>query len=93
MVLPAVIVAQGVALAVLAGLDGSPAWQGARVLAVIAATGLGVWFARQAALAARGGTALALGVVGTVAGAGVASAQLRAGPGAAAASPRWEPAR
>src|SRR5512146_1022962 len=83
-VLPAVIVAQGAVLAALAGADGSPAWQAARILVVIAVTGLGVWFTRQPSRAARGGTALALGIVGTVAGAGVAAAQLRAGFGWAA---------
>jgi uncharacterized protein len=81
---PAVIAAQGAALAVLAGLGGSPVWRVARVLVVLAITGLAVWFARRAGRAARGGTALVAGVVGTVAGAGVASAQAKAGLGAAA---------
>ena len=84
MVLPAVIAAQGAALAVLAGVDGSPVWRVGRVLVVIAITGLAVWFSRRAGRAARGGTALLLGIVGTVAGAGVASAHLKAGLGAAA---------
>ena len=48
--LPAVIAVQGAALAVLAGLDGSPVWRVARVLWVIAITGLatapGPWAAR-----------------------------------------------
>jgi dienelactone hydrolase len=84
-VLPAVIAAQGAALAVLAGVDGSPVWRAARVLAVIAITGLAVWFTRRAGRAARGGTALVLGIVGTVVGAGVAIAQAKAGLGTAAA--------
>ena len=84
MALQAVIVAQGAVMAVLAGADGSPAWQAARVLVVIAVTGLALWFTRLDSQAARGGTALALGIVGTVAGGGVAAAQLRTGLGAAA---------
>jgi fermentation-respiration switch protein FrsA (DUF1100 family) len=83
-VLPGVIAAEGAALAVLAALDGSPVWLVARVLMVIAITGLAVWFTRRAGRAARGGTALVLGIMGTVVGAGVASAQAKAGPGAAA---------
>ena len=82
-VLPAVIAVEGAALAVLAGVDGSPVWRVVRVLVVIAITGLAVWFT-AAGRAARGGTALVLGIVGTVAGAGVASAQLKAGLGPAA---------
>jgi uncharacterized protein len=85
-VLPAVIIVEGAALAVLAGLDGSPVWRVARVLVVIAVTGLGVWFTRRAGRAARGGIALVLGIVGTVAGAGVAGAQAKAGLGTAAAA-------
>jgi dienelactone hydrolase len=77
---------EGAALAVLAGVDGSPVWRVARVLVVIAVTGLGVWFTRRAGRAARGGTALVLGIVGTVAGAGVAGAQAKAGLGTAAAA-------
>jgi hypothetical protein len=83
-VLPAVIAAQGAALVILAGVDGSPVWRVARVLVVIAVAGLAVWFNGRAGRAARGGTALVLGIAGTVAGAGVASAQAKAGPGAAA---------
>ena len=85
-VLSAVIIVEGAALAVLAGVDGSPVWRVARVLVVIAVTGLGVWFTRRAGRAARGGTALVLGIVGTVAGAGVAGAQAKAGLGTAAAA-------
>jgi uncharacterized protein len=83
-VLPAVIAAQGAALAVLAGVDGSPVWRVVRVLVVIAISGLAVWFTRGARRAARGGTALVLGIVGTVVGAGVASAQATAGLGTVA---------
>ena len=83
-VLPAVIAMEGAAGAVLAGLDGSPVWRVARFLVVIAITGLAVWFTGRAGRAACGGTALVLGIVGTVAGAGVASAHLKAGLGAAA---------
>jgi hypothetical protein len=82
--LPAVIAAQGAALAVLPGVDGSPVWRVARVLVVIAVSGLAVWFTGQVGRAARGGTALVLGIAGTAAGAGVASAQAKAGAGTAA---------
>ena len=40
-VLPAVIAVEGAALAVVAGLDGSPVWRVARVLVAIAITGVG----------------------------------------------------
>ena len=83
-VLSAVIAAQCAALAALAGADGSPTWRTARVLAVIAVTGLGVWFTRLAGRGARGGTALVLGMLGTVVGVGVAAAHLEAGLGAVA---------
>src|SRR5215472_10365318 len=85
-VLPAVIAAEGVACAVLAGLDGSAVWQAARVLLVVVVTVWAVWFTRRAGRAGRGATALALGITGTVAGAGVGSAHLaKAGLDAAAA--------
>ena len=77
---------QGAALAVLAGVDGSPVWRVGRILAMVAITGLAVWSTRRAGQAARGGTALVLGMVGTVAGAGVATAQAKAGLGPAAAA-------
>jgi len=83
-VLPGVIAVEGAALAVLAGLDGSPVWRVARVLVVVAITALAVWFTGRTGRAARGGTALVLGIVGTAAGAGVASAQAKAGAGTAA---------
>ena len=75
-VLLAIVAVEGVAFAVLAGLDGSPAWRAARVLALIAVTALAVWFTRRAGRAGRGATALLLGIAGTAAGAGVASAHL-----------------
>ena len=84
--LPAVIAAEGVAFAVLAGLDGSVAWQAARVLLVVAVTAWAVWFTRRAGRVGQGATALALGIAGTAAGAGAASAHLaKAGLDAAAA--------
>ena len=84
-VLPAVMAAQGVAFAVLAGLDGSPGWRVARVLVAVAVTALAVWFTRRAGRAGQGTTALLLGIAGTAAGAGVASAHLaKAGLDAAA---------
>ena len=48
-VLPAVIAAEGVAFAVLAGVDGSAEWQAARVLLVVVVTAWAVWFTRRAA--------------------------------------------
>ena len=84
-VLPAVMAAEGVAFAVLAGLDGSPAWRVARVLVVVAVTALAVWFTRRAGRVGQGTAALLLGIAGTVTGAGVASAHLaKAGLDAAA---------
>jgi dienelactone hydrolase len=81
--LPLAITVGGLALAVLTGLDGSPWWRTARVLAVVAVTSLAVWLARRAG---RGATALLLGITGTAAGAGIATAHLaKAGLDAAAA--------
>ena len=64
-VLPSVMAAEGVAFAVLAGLDGSPVWRLARVLMVVAMTALAVWFTRRAERAGQGATALLLGIAGT----------------------------
>src|SRR5690349_14720870 len=83
-VLPGVIAVEGAALAVLAGLDGSPVWRVAWVLVVVAITALAVWFTGRTGRGARGGIALVLGIVGRAAGAGVASAQAKAGLGTAA---------
>jgi len=85
-VLPAVMAAEGAAFAVPAGLDGSAAWQAARVLTVVVVTAWAVWFTRRTGRAGRGVTALALGIAGTAAGAGVGSAHVaKAGLDAAAA--------
>src|SRR5512142_1544940 len=75
-VLPALMAAEGVAFAVLAGLDGSPLWRVVRVLVVIAVTALAVWFTRRAGRTGQGATALLLGIAGTTAGAGIAGAHL-----------------
>ena len=86
--LPAVIAAEGAAFAVLAGVDGSAGWQAARVLLVVVVTAWAVWLTRRAGPVGQGTTALALGIAGTAAGAGAASAHLtKAGldPAAAAA--------
>jgi dienelactone hydrolase len=84
-VMPAVIAVEGVALAVLAVLDGSPVWQAVRALVAIAVTALALLFTRRAGRTGQGVTALALGIVGTAAGTGVASAHLaKAGLDAAA---------
>jgi dienelactone hydrolase len=82
---PALIATEGVALAALLALDGSPVWRVARVLAVIAVTAWTAWLTRRAGRAGRGVIALVAGIGGTVAGAGVASAHLaKAGLDAAA---------
>jgi dienelactone hydrolase len=84
-VLPEVMAAEGIAFAVLAGLDGSAVWQVARVLVILAVTALAVWFTGRAGRAGRGAAALLLGIAGTVTGAGVGSAHLaKAGLDAAA---------
>jgi uncharacterized protein len=75
-VLPAVMAAEGIAFAVLAGLDGSAVWQVARVLVIVAVTAGAVWFTGRAGRAGLGVAALLLGIAGTVAGAGVGSAHL-----------------
>jgi uncharacterized protein len=85
-VLPGVIAVGGAGFAVLAGLDGSPAWQAGRVLTVVAVTAaLAVWFTRRAGRAGQGAAALLLGIAGTAGGLGVAAGHLtKAGPDAAA---------
>ena len=86
-VLPAVLAVEGIAFALLAGLDGSVTWQAARVLLVVVVTAWAVWLTRRARRVGQGATALALGIAGTAAGAGAASAHLaKAGPDAAAAA-------
>ena len=83
-IMPGLVAAEGAALVVLAGLDGSPVWRVVRVLVVIAATAVGAW-ATHRARAGRGAAALVAGIVGTVTGAGVDSAHLaKAGLDAAA---------
>ena len=84
-VLPSVMAVGGAAFAVLTGLDGSPMWRTVRVLAVVAVTALAVWRIRRPGRAGQGVTALVLGIVGTAAGAGIATAHLaKAGLDAAA---------
>ena len=88
-VLLSVITAGGVAFAVLAGLDGSPAWRVARVLAVVALTTLAVWVTRRAGRVGQGTAALLLGIAGTTAGAGIASAHVPRP--ASTRPPSWRP--
>jgi len=64
-VLPAALAVEGVALALLAGLDGSVTWQAARVLLVVMVTAWAVWLTRRARRVGQGATALALGIAGT----------------------------
>jgi dienelactone hydrolase len=74
--LPIVIAAEGVAFAVLLGLNGSAVWQVARVLVTLTVTALAVWFTGRAGRTGQGTIALALGIAGTAAGAGVATGHL-----------------
>jgi uncharacterized protein len=84
-VLSYAIAAGGLSFAVLAGLDGSPAWRAVRVFAVAAVTAMAAWSARRASRTGQGATAFLLGLTGTAAGAGVASGHLaKAGLDAAA---------
>jgi alpha-beta hydrolase superfamily lysophospholipase len=84
-VLQAVMAAEGVILAALTGLGGSPGWRVTRALVVVAVAALAVWFTRRTSRVGQGTTALLLGITGTVAGAGIASAHLaKAGLDAAA---------
>jgi hypothetical protein len=75
-IMPGLVAAEGAALAVLAGLDGSPVWRVVRVLVVTVVTAVGVWVTHRAGRAGRGAAALVAGMTGTVTGAGVASAHL-----------------
>src|SRR6516162_6435203 len=75
-VLGALMATEGVAFAVLLGLDGSAPWRVVRVLVVIVVTALAVWFIRRAGRTGQGAAALLLGMAGTVAGAGAASGHL-----------------
>ena len=70
------VAAGGLAFTVLAGLDGSAAWQVTRVVMVIAGTAGAVWFTRRAGRAGQGTAVLLPGIAGTAAGAGIASAHL-----------------
>jgi len=77
--------AEGVALAVLVGLDGSAAGQAVRVLVVVVVTAGAVWFTRRAGRAGRGAMVLLVGIAGTAVGAGTAGGHLaKAGLDAAA---------
>jgi dienelactone hydrolase len=69
----------GAALIVLLTADGSPLWRAARGLAVAALAGLAIWLAARSGRAGRGAVLLIAGIAGTLAGGGVASAQLRMG--------------
>jgi uncharacterized protein len=67
---------QGAAFAALVGLDGSALWRALRVLAVLAITLAAVALIRRAGRTGRGGTALVLGIAGTVTGAGIGGVYL-----------------
>ena len=73
---PVLLAVAGAALAALTALDGSPVWRIARPALVAAATVAAIWYASRAGRAGRGAVALAAGIMGTVAGTGIASAHL-----------------
>jgi uncharacterized protein len=84
--LSALLVAAGVALAVLTGYVGSPLWQAVRVLVVLLVTAAAAWYVRRAGRGGRGTVALVFGIVATVTGAGIGSAYLpKSGPPAVTA--------
>ncbi len=77
---PVLLTAEGVALvAVLLAADGSPLGRAVRAAAAAAMTGLAAWLMSGSGRAGRGAVALVAGIAGTVTGAGIASAQARAG--------------
>lgn len=71
-----IAIVQALALAVVVGWDGAPVWRVVRMVAVAAITSLALIGMRRSTRAGRGAIALVLGVAGTVAGGGVASAHL-----------------
>jgi dienelactone hydrolase len=75
-IVPVLIASEGIALSALMGLDGSAVWQGVRVLVMVMVTCLAAWSALRAGRPGQGVIAVAAGITGTVAGAGVASAHL-----------------
>jgi hypothetical protein len=75
-VVPAVMIDEGVAFAVLLGLDGSPPWRVARVVVTLMLTALAVWYARRVGRNGQGATVLVLGIAGMAAGGGVGGAHL-----------------
>ena len=62
---------EGLALAVIVGLNGSPPWQVARVLVVGALTALALWVLGSARRGIRAVAALSAGLIGTVVGIGI----------------------
>jgi hypothetical protein len=74
--LPALMVAQGAALLIVTGRAGSPLWRAMWVLASVGVTIVAVAVASGAGPLGRGGIALLLGIVGTVAGAGIGGVYL-----------------
>ena len=71
LVLRAALLVQGVALAVIVGIDGSQPWQVARVMLVVGVTLAAVWLLGAGGRVTRGAVALVLGLVGTVVGVGI----------------------
>ncbi len=79
-VLPGLVVVQGAAFLFLMG-SGSPLWRAVRMVVVVAVTAAGVIAVRRPGPLRRGGTAFALGIAGTVAGAGIGAVHVvKAGP-------------
>jgi hypothetical protein len=64
-IVPVLLAAEGVALAVMLALDGSAVWRVAKVLVVIAVTAVAAWSACRAGRVGRGVIMLAGEIAGT----------------------------
>jgi alpha-beta hydrolase superfamily lysophospholipase len=73
---PAAIAAQGVALSLIVGWEGSTLWRLGRILVVLAITAGAMWVVRRAGHVGRGATVLLTGIGGLVAGVGVGGVYL-----------------
>ena len=71
---PVLLAAEGGALAVVLATDGSPLWRVVRPVIAVSAAVRAAWLMRRPGRAGRGAVALMAGIVGTVTGAGVATA-------------------
>ncbi len=78
--LEAATVLMGLAVALVVGIDGSPAWQAVRVGVVVVLTALAVGAERRVRARARGRIAAAMGVLATSVGLGLAPHLAKDGP-------------